>query len=71
MIGIWGGGMLVEPNVDALSQALEAACSWSAQEQRDRGLASRRLVQQRYKLAGGDANVDPALFFLMNWSART
>lgn len=43
-----GGGLLVEPNEDALGQALEAACSWSAQEQRDRGLASRRLVQQRY-----------------------
>lgn len=43
-----GDGLLVEPNVDALGQALEAACSWSEQEQRDRGMASRRLVQQRY-----------------------
>lgn len=43
-----GGGILVEPNVVALGQALEAACSWGSQEQRDRGLASRRLVQQRY-----------------------
>lgn len=43
-----GGGLLIEPNDGALGQALEAACSWSAQEQRDRGLASLRLVQQRY-----------------------
>ncbi len=43
-----GGGLLVEPNIDALGQALEKACSWSTQEQRDRGAASRRLVQQRY-----------------------
>ncbi|HUW75526.1 MAG TPA: glycosyltransferase [Gallionella sp.] len=43
-----GGGILIEPNDDDLCRALEATCSWSAQEQRDRGLASRRLVQQRY-----------------------
>lgn len=43
-----GGGLLVEPNVDALGHALEAACSWSARERRDRGLVSRRLVLQRY-----------------------
>ena len=43
-----GGGMLVEPNVDAVGKALESACSWSALEQRDRGLASRKLVLQRY-----------------------
>jgi glycosyltransferase involved in cell wall biosynthesis len=43
-----GGGILIDPNVNALSLALEAACSWSVQEQCERGLASRRLVQQRY-----------------------
>ena len=43
-----GGGMLIDPNFNALSLALEAACSWSVREQRERGLASRRLVQQRY-----------------------
>lgn len=43
-----GGGLLVEPNIDAFAQALEAVCSWSVQEQHDRGLASRRLVLQRY-----------------------
>jgi len=43
-----GGGLLVEPTTEALRQAVEIACSWSAEEQRDRGVASRRLVQQRY-----------------------
>ena len=43
-----GGGMLVEPNVDAVCKALESACAWTAQEQRDRGLTSRQLVLQRY-----------------------
>jgi glycosyltransferase involved in cell wall biosynthesis len=43
-----GGGLLVEPNKDAFSDALETACSWSVEEQRDRGMASWRLVQQRY-----------------------
>ncbi|MFC1545931.1 glycosyltransferase [Pseudomonadota bacterium] len=43
-----GGGLLVDPKVDAFAQALESACSWGALEQRDRGVASRRLVQQHY-----------------------
>jgi len=43
-----GGGLLVEPNDGAVRKAIETSCSWSAQEQRDRGVASRRLVQQRY-----------------------
>jgi len=43
-----GGGLLVDPNIDALSKALETACSWSDQEQRDRGMASRDLVLRRY-----------------------
>ena len=43
-----GGGMLVEPNVNAVGKALESACAWSAQEQRDRGKSSRELVLQRY-----------------------
>lgn len=43
-----GGGLLIDPNVDSLRRALETACSWSTQEQRDRGEASRRLVKQRY-----------------------
>lgn len=43
-----GGGLLVEPNVDNLKRALETACSWSMQEQFERGLASRRLLLRRY-----------------------
>jgi len=43
-----GGGLLVEPSVDAMGRALKSACAWGVAEQRDRGLASRRLVQQRY-----------------------
>jgi len=43
-----GGGLLIEPNEEALVLALEAACSWSVQEQHERGLASRRLILQRY-----------------------
>ena len=43
-----GGGMLIEPNVDSLRRALEKACSWSVQEQRQRGAASRHLIEERY-----------------------
>jgi len=43
-----GGGILVSPDVDALFAALQAACAWSDHEQFERGLASRRLVLDRY-----------------------
>lgn len=43
-----GGGILIEPNVDSLRKALENACSWSAQEQYERGELSRHLVEKRY-----------------------
>jgi len=43
-----GGGILIDPDEDALCKALEMACSWSTLERQNRGLASRRLVQQRY-----------------------
>jgi glycosyltransferase involved in cell wall biosynthesis len=43
-----GGGMLIEPNAESLRKALEASCSWSSQEQRNRGESSRLLVKQRY-----------------------
>lgn len=43
-----GGGLLVEPTIDAFRRALEITCSWSKEEQHDRGLASLRLVRQRY-----------------------
>jgi len=43
-----GGGVLVEPNIEHLSRALSQACEWSAEEQAERGRASRRLVAERY-----------------------
>jgi glycosyltransferase involved in cell wall biosynthesis len=43
-----GGGLLTEPRVEPLAKALAMACSWSPAEQRDRGLASRQLVERRY-----------------------
>ena len=43
-----GGGILIEPSINALKRALENACSWSDLEQRERGLSSQRLVFERY-----------------------
>jgi glycosyltransferase involved in cell wall biosynthesis len=46
-----GGGLLVEPSVDALARALSACGRWSDEERKDRGQASRRLVEHRYSSA--------------------
>jgi glycosyltransferase involved in cell wall biosynthesis len=50
--GLWdweeGGGLLIQPDDDALARALLETAGWSAAEQRQRGQASRRLVQRRY-----------------------
>lgn len=43
-----GGGMLISPNVIPLSNALSEASSWSSEEQFERGVASRSLVERRY-----------------------
>jgi glycosyltransferase involved in cell wall biosynthesis len=43
-----GGGLLVEPDLGPVTQALSEAARWSDQERQQRGLASRRLVEQRY-----------------------
>jgi glycosyltransferase involved in cell wall biosynthesis len=43
-----GGGLLVSPEVDSLSRALIQSSSWSYEEQYERGLASRALVEKRY-----------------------
>lgn len=43
-----GGGLLIDPNADSLRGALEKACSWSVQEQYERGERSRRLVEESY-----------------------
>lgn len=46
-----GGGLLIEPEVGALSQALAAAVRWSPAERRERGECSRRLIERRYSWA--------------------
>lgn len=43
-----GGGMLIEPNVESLRRALETTCSWTEQEQYERGKSSRQLVEEKY-----------------------
>lgn len=43
-----GGGMLIKPNVLDMQTALEQACSWSVSERTDRGVLSRRLVEENY-----------------------
>ena len=50
--GLWdweeGGGVLVHPRVEELSQALEQVFAWSESERQDRGLSMRQLVERRY-----------------------
>jgi glycosyltransferase involved in cell wall biosynthesis len=50
--GLWdweeGGGLLVQPQVEDLSRALERVFSWSDRERRDRGQKLRQLVERRY-----------------------
>jgi glycosyltransferase involved in cell wall biosynthesis len=43
-----GGGVLIPREIDRMSAALRAACSWSMGERLSRGRASRRLVEKRY-----------------------
>jgi glycosyltransferase involved in cell wall biosynthesis len=43
-----GGGVLVPPQVEALSRALKQVFSWSASERQDRGEKLRQLVERRY-----------------------
>ena len=46
-----GGGLLVEPTVEALTTALTECGRWSEGERNERGQASRRLVELRYSTA--------------------
>jgi glycosyltransferase involved in cell wall biosynthesis len=46
-----GGGLLVETSADSLTAALTACGRWSDLERTERGLASRKLVEQRYSTA--------------------
>jgi len=43
-----GGGLLTEPALTPLTQALSDAAQWSDDERKQRGLASRRLIERRY-----------------------
>ncbi|MFI5331646.1 MAG: glycosyltransferase [Desulfobaccales bacterium] len=43
-----GGGVLVHPQVEELSRALEQVFSWSESERQDRGQKLRQLVERRY-----------------------
>lgn len=49
-LGDWerGGGILIQPEVYQLRDALERVCSWSDSERTERGAASRNLVSERY-----------------------
>ena len=53
--GLWdwqeGGGLLVEPAVNDVADALQQAAAWSAAEREQRGEASRLLVERRYSWA--------------------
>lgn len=43
-----GGGLLINPSVDEMRQALEVACAWDERERAARGAASWALVSKRY-----------------------
>lgn len=43
-----GGGILIHPRVEDLTQALEQVLSWSNSEQQERGRRLRQLVESRY-----------------------
>lgn len=43
-----GGGMLIQPDVEQMRVALKQACAWSESERDERGMASKRLVSERY-----------------------
>lgn len=43
-----GGGLLIESGLTALTAALSEAAQWSDQDRKQRSLASRRLIEQRY-----------------------
>ena len=46
-----GGGLLIEPVLNLLIVALSDAARWSDEERKQRGLASRKLIEQRYSAA--------------------
>ena len=46
-----GGGLLIEPSLGPLTAALSDAGQWSDNERKDRGFASRRLIEKKYSSA--------------------
>ncbi len=46
-----GGGLVIEPALNPLVSALSDAARWTDGERKDRGLASRRLIETRYSAA--------------------
>jgi glycosyltransferase involved in cell wall biosynthesis len=46
-----GGGLLIESGLQPLAAALSEAAQWSDQERKQRGLASRRLIEKQYSAA--------------------
>jgi glycosyltransferase involved in cell wall biosynthesis len=43
-----GGGLLISPDVEMLTAALQKVCAWSNQERQERGKASLDLVRRKY-----------------------
>lgn len=43
-----GGGLLINPNQESLTQALRNVCAWGGLERRERGLSSKCLVEKKY-----------------------
>lgn len=43
-----GGGLLVNPNIEELTIALETCVTWTKRERLDRGIASYALVEKKY-----------------------
>lgn len=43
-----GGGLLISPDVEMLTAALQKVCAWSDQERQEHGKASLDLVRRRY-----------------------
>jgi len=43
-----GGGLLVEPELEALTQAITTVCQWKVDERMQKGKRAREFVEQRY-----------------------
>ncbi len=46
-----GGGLLVQPALGPLTNALAQAAQWPERERKERGLASRQLIERKYSAA--------------------